>query len=113
MAGSRFELPVHRHPDVWGDVRGRSRSLVQVDPTFVNAQVGVQFGFLMNESLVTRARNALVWEFLQSDATHLMFIDSDIGFRRKHPAHDQCQQGHHLRPVSPQVMSSSILEATR
>jgi hypothetical protein len=56
-------------------------SLLQVIPTFVNAQMGVQFGFLTNESLVTRARNALVGQFLQTDATHLMFIDSDIGFR--------------------------------
>jgi hypothetical protein len=36
--------------------------------------------FLFNESLITRARNYCVDEFLRSDATHLMFIDSDIGF---------------------------------
>lgn len=36
--------------------------------------------FLFNESLITRARNYLVDEFLRSDCTHLMFIDSDIGF---------------------------------
>jgi hypothetical protein len=34
----------------------------------------------MNESLVTRARNRLVRLFLDSDATHLLFIDADIGF---------------------------------
>lgn len=37
--------------------------------------------FLFNESLVTRARNYCVDEFLRSDCTHMMFIDSDIGFK--------------------------------
>ena len=43
---------------------------------------GVQLGFyyLFNESLITRARNYLADEFMRSDCTHLMFIDSDIGF---------------------------------
>jgi len=36
--------------------------------------------FLFNESLITRARNYCVDEFLRSDCSHLMFIDSDIGF---------------------------------
>lgn len=36
--------------------------------------------FLFNESLITRARNYCVDEFLRSDCTHMMFIDSDIGF---------------------------------
>lgn len=46
------------------------------------AQYGVQvdFFFLFNESLITRARNYLVDEFMRSQHTHLMFIDSDIGF---------------------------------
>lgn len=36
--------------------------------------------FMFNESLITRARNALTQAFLKSDATHLMFIDADINF---------------------------------
>lgn len=36
--------------------------------------------FLFNESLITRARNYCVDEFLRSSATNLLFIDSDIGF---------------------------------
>jgi len=46
-------------------------------------QYGVQikFSFLFNESLITRARNYLVDEFLdRSDCTHMLFIDSDVNF---------------------------------
>lgn len=42
--------------------------------------VEVRFSFLFNESLITRARNYLVDEFLRSGYTHLLFIDSDIHF---------------------------------
>ena len=42
--------------------------------------VEVKFSFLFNESLITRARNYLVDEFLRSGFTHLLFIDSDIHF---------------------------------
>ena len=40
----------------------------------------VRFFYLFNESLITRARNYLVDEFLRSPYTHLMFIDADIHF---------------------------------
>lgn len=48
-------------------------------------QLGVEckFSFLFNESLITRARNYLVDEFLRSGYTHLLFIDSDIEFRNQ------------------------------
>lgn len=42
--------------------------------------LSVSLHYLFNESLVQRARNYLVDEFLRSDATHLLFIDADIGF---------------------------------
>jgi hypothetical protein len=48
--------------------------------------LSVQYGmkpniyFMFNESLITRARNYCCDEFLRSDCTHLMFVDSDIGF---------------------------------
>lgn len=45
-------------------------------------QFGVSVGLITiaNESLVTRARNELVYAFLKSDADYLMFIDADIRF---------------------------------
>jgi len=45
--------------------------------------IEVKFYYLFNESLIPRARNYCVSEFLRSDCTHLMFIDSDIGFNYK------------------------------
>jgi hypothetical protein len=44
--------------------------------------IGLKFHLFTskNESLVTRARNRAVAAFRKTDATHLMFIDSDIGF---------------------------------
>jgi hypothetical protein len=42
--------------------------------------VETRFSFLFNESLITRARNYLADEFLRSDCTHLLFIDSDIHY---------------------------------
>ena len=43
--------------------------------------IDVRFYYIFNESLVQRARNYVVDEFLRSDCTHMLFIDSDIGFR--------------------------------
>lgn len=53
-----------------------------LDLSRICAQYGieVQFSFLFNESLITRARNYLVDEFLRTQHTHMMFIDSDIDF---------------------------------
>jgi hypothetical protein len=53
-----------------------------LDLQTVMTQYGVEtkFSFLFNESLITRARNYLVDEFLRSGYTHLLFIDSDIHY---------------------------------
>lgn len=45
--------------------------------------IELKFYYLFNESLIQRARNYIVDEFLRSDCTHLMFIDADIGFNFK------------------------------
>jgi hypothetical protein len=45
-----------------------------------NMGIELRFFFLFNESLITRARNYIADEFLRSGFTHLLFIDSDIGF---------------------------------
>lgn len=38
------------------------------------------FSFLSNNAAIDRARNILAGAFLQSDATHMLFLDADIGF---------------------------------
>jgi hypothetical protein len=39
------------------------------------------YSIMVNESLITRARNNLTDMFLASDCSHLFFIDADINFR--------------------------------
>jgi hypothetical protein len=43
-------------------------------------QIECRFSFIFNESLITRARNYLVDEFLRSGMTHLLFLDADIHY---------------------------------
>ena len=67
---------------MYGAVCGGQYCKSTADLAALSTQYGmdVRFYYLFNESLITRARNYLVDEFLRSDCTHLMFIDSDIGF---------------------------------
>ncbi len=57
-----------------------ARSIADLATACVRNNVQLQMYFLMNESLITRARAYVCDEFMRSKATHLMFIDSDIGF---------------------------------
>jgi len=59
------------------------KSCLDLQTTFNKYGVENKFSFLFNESLITRARNYLVDEFLRTDYTHLLFIDSDIHFQPK------------------------------
>jgi hypothetical protein len=56
------------------------KSCLDLQTTMNKYGIETKFSFLFNESLITRARNYLVDEFLRSDYTHLLFIDSDIHF---------------------------------
>ena len=60
-----------------------TRSIADLSALCTHYGIQVRFYFLFNESLITRARNYCVDEFLRSGDTHLMFIDSDIGFNAK------------------------------
>lgn len=57
-----------------------ARSIADLTALCIKYGVEMKVYYLFNESLITRARNYCVDEFLRSDATHMMFIDSDIGF---------------------------------
>ena len=55
-------------------------ALMQLPVALARAGINMYYSYMMNESLITRARNGLARDFLDSNATHLMFIDADIGF---------------------------------
>lgn len=55
-------------------------SFAQLVSRFREIGVHLQHHFMFNESLIQRARNYCVDEFLRSECTHLLFIDADIGF---------------------------------
>jgi len=57
-----------------------ARSMCDLTAMCLKYGIEMRSYFLFNESLITRARNYCVDEFLRSGYTHLMFIDSDIGF---------------------------------
>ncbi len=55
-------------------------SLLTLQTAFIQLNIGLHVSFY-SDSLVTRARNELVSSFVAHEkATHLMFIDADIGF---------------------------------
>jgi hypothetical protein len=55
-------------------------SLAQTAAIFIRNGLGLLYQYRMNDSLVANARNQLAHQFLESQATHLMWIDADIGF---------------------------------
>ena len=57
-----------------------TQSVIQLGAVFGQNGIDLAYSFMFNESLITRARNALVSQFLKTKHTHLMFIDSDINF---------------------------------
>ena len=66
---------------------GYLHGLLSTTAKAANKGIQIHLNTMGNESLVTRARNTLVTQFLDFDEkepekfTHLLFIDSDIGFR--------------------------------
>lgn len=56
------------------------KSCLDLQAMMNHYKIETKFSFLFNESLITRARNYLTDEFLRSDFTHMLFIDSDIHF---------------------------------
>lgn len=57
-----------------------TRSMCDLTALCVKYGINMKVYYLFNESLITRARNYCADEFVRSEYTHMMFIDSDIGF---------------------------------
>jgi hypothetical protein len=55
-------------------------SILSLPVVMHNAGIRLNTTFVMNNSLITQARNSLANAFMQGDFTHLMFIDADIKF---------------------------------
>jgi hypothetical protein len=55
-------------------------SLLDLTVKMMKEGLSISYFSQANESLITRARNYCVHEFLQTDCTHLLFVDADIGF---------------------------------
>jgi hypothetical protein len=60
-----------------------ARGLVELTNASHQLGFGLEILWTANESLVTRARNRLVSNFMGGDFTHMIFIDSDIGFNAR------------------------------
>lgn len=54
--------------------------MLQMAGTMGQNNISFRYAYMTNESLITRGRNSLAYDFLETDCTHLMFIDADIGF---------------------------------
>jgi beta-lactamase regulating signal transducer with metallopeptidase domain len=53
-----------------------TRAMIEFQKVCSEYEIQSEFFFLFNESLITRARNYCADEFMRSDFTHLMFVDS-------------------------------------
>ena len=60
---------------------GFMSSVLQLQSAFKDLKIDFTYLFVVNESLINRARNKLCKYFLNTDYTHLLFIDADIEFR--------------------------------
>lgn len=57
-------------------------SVLQLQAMMISNKMQLYHCFMMNESLIDRARNGLANDFLtKSDAEYLLFVDADIQFR--------------------------------
>lgn len=67
--------PIHHRPEA-----AHANSVTALVVECLRRGIKLHRGGRDGDSLITRARNVAVADFLKTDATHLMFIDADIAF---------------------------------
>ena len=55
-------------------------TLLHIKHWSMKTNINVEFCLLANQSSISHARNEIAAEFLNSDCTHLLFLDGDVGF---------------------------------
>lgn len=76
IRGVMFGIPMYGGLGYDAFVQG----MVQTRAMFQAKNIPFNYCIIRNESLIQRARNQIVAQFLASDCSHLFFIDADIGF---------------------------------
>ena len=95
LAGKKvfFGIPAYDHKVSLKQAISLMQFAQEAPPHGIQAAVGSICGC----SVVSRARNLLVADFLESDATELMFIDADINFDPQDIFRLSLQQLHDLQ----------------
>jgi hypothetical protein len=81
------------------------RSVLDLQIACQQRGIGLHVELMGGDALITRARSRLAAQFLASDATHLFFVDADIGFRPENvfrllkAGHDVCGGVYPLKRV--------------
>ena len=56
-------------------------TLLHIKHWSMKSNINVEFCLLTDQSSISHARNEITAEFLESDCTHLLFLDADVGFK--------------------------------
>ncbi len=59
-------------------------SLLKLQTACAERGVALEIKLTGGDALITRARSRMACDFLESDHTHLLFVDADIGFEPEH-----------------------------
>jgi hypothetical protein len=59
-------------------------SLLRLQTACAERGVGLEIKLTGGDALITRARSQLACQFLETDHTHLLFVDADVGFEPEH-----------------------------
>ena len=62
---------------------GYTMGILECVQTFMQHGVQMYYSYMMNESLITRARNGMAYDFMQSDATHLCLLMRTLPLTQK------------------------------